>query len=392
MKLLHTADLHLGRFLENRSRMDEQKQVLQEIVDIARAEQADAALLSGDIFDSFIPPARAEELFYRFVLDLCDEGRRPVILIAGNHDQPQRLTAAAPLAAARNIHIIGQPQTLIVHTAVGERLDIAALPYLSEARLGELFLSDISDGQAMAVDHQRRLAAAATRLCEQMPADSYHVLLAHLFIMGGAGSDSERPLARAMTVGGSMGVAADVFPAGLDYIALGHLHRPQRLNIGVACHYAGSPLAYSFSEADQRKSVVIAELRRDDAGNKSCEARLIPLTSGYPLTVYEALSYKEALAWCEDKANHGCWAELRIRVEQPLAASEIDALRQAHPRLSVIDPVYPQLEAVSGPEPGEQVDIAESFRRFVRHSEGVDCDDKLLAAFLQLAAGEEDSL
>jgi len=393
MKFLHTADLHLGRFLENRSRVGEQQAVLDEIVAVADAEEVDLAVLAGDIFDSFIPTAWAETLFYDFLLRLSAQGRRPVIVIAGNHDQPERLTAAAPLAAKHHIYILGRPELVALCLPNGERVDIAALPYLSEARLGEVFTERLEDQQAAAEDYQSRLAQCLERLAAGFSPESFHVLIAHLFLAGGLASDSERPLASALQVGGSFGVAADVFPPDVDYIALGHLHRPQQARIGRPCYYAGSPLAYSFSEMDQQKSLIVGELRRDGTGRKRCQVKRVPLSSGLPLTMFSALSYGEALSWCGDGQNHNCWVNLSIRLEQPLTAAEIDALRAAHPRLSAITPVYPQLEPGAAERvDGETVSVAESFRGFVRHLEGVECDDALLKAFLDLLEeeGEEE--
>ena len=151
MKFLHTADLHLGRFLDNRPRWPEQQAILDEIAALVETERVDLALLAGDIFDAFIPPAAAEQMFYLFAERLAAAGCA-VVAIAGNHDQPQRLAAAQALAAHRGIFLIGMPGTrfpattaadgigclpsrnaLRLRLAYGEQAVIAALPYLSEA-------------------------------------------------------------------------------------------------------------------------------------------------------------------------------------------------------------------------------------------------------------------
>lgn len=389
MKFLHTADLHLGRALENRSRAGEQRDMLAELIALADEEQVDLALLSGDIFDAFIPPAWAEGLFYDFLLRLANGGQRPVVVIAGNHDQPERLAAAAPLAVCQGIHILSKPTLLSLDLANGEGVDIAALPYLSEARLGEVFGSSLGDEQAL--DYQSRLAACCEELSLGFDPARYHLLAAHLFLAGGAASDSERPLATALQVGGSFGVSPSVFPADLDYIALGHLHRPQQIRLATPCYYAGSPLAYSFSEKDQQKSVIIGELRRDAAGEKHCAVRRLPLRSGLPLTEPPPLSYQAALDWCLDSRNHGCWVNLSIRLEQPLTAAEIDALRAAHPYLSAITPIYPQLEAgLAQARAEENLSVSQRFQRFASGAEGVACDEALLKAFLELLEEEEE--
>ncbi len=392
MKFLHTADLHLGRFLENRSRAGEQEEMLAEIAALAEAEAVDLALLAGDIFDSFIPPAWAEALFYDFLIRLSKGGQRPVVVIAGNHDQPERLTAAAPLAARQQIHILGKPELVSLDLPTGETVDIGALPYLSEARLGEVFGRSLEEGAA-ALDYQSRLAGCAGELAAGFRRGSYRLLMAHLFLAGGLASDSERPLASALQVGGSFGVSGEILSQDVDYIALGHLHRPQQVRLAAPCYYAGSPLAYSFSETDQQKSVVIGELSRDAGGGRHCAVKRLPLRAGLPLTVYSALSYQEALDWCLDSRHHHCWVNLSIRLEQPLTAGEIDALRAAHPYLSAITPVYPRLEEdLARAREDEALSIAQRFRSFAESAEGVACGDQLLKAFLALLEEEGEGL
>lgn len=409
VKFLHTADLHLGRALESRPRWDEQRQVLDEIVAITRQEQVELVLLAGDIFDSALPPARAEEMFYAFVEQLSNQGRCAVVAIAGNHDQPQRLAAAAAIAAYRGVYLLGLPgqvlaaesprpgvyleregRALHLRLASGESVTVAALPYVSEARLQEVFFSDLADDNAARQDYQQQLQACFRQLAAEFSPDSVNLVLAHLFISGAAGSDSERPLA--VQVGGSLGLSRQVFPAGADYLALGHLHRPQRLAGDPPCFYAGSPLAYSFSEADQRKSVVIGQISRDGAGVKRADLRLRPLSGGRALTRHQAESYLDALDWCQDPANAERWVSLSIRLEQPLSAEQVDALHAAHPRLVAIDPLYAALQQQQQDYAARaEKSIIEQFADFAAQSQGVAADEALCQAFAQLLQqGEED--
>lgn len=390
MKFLHTADLHLGRFLDGRPRWDEQEAVLTEIVGLAAAHQADIVLLAGDIFDGFIPPARAERLFYAFVEQLAAQGQA-VVAIAGNHDQPQRLAAAAPLAAHRNIHLLGrgEGECLSLSCADGMTARVAALPYVSEARAQELFSHSLAREEEQALGYrdclQRRLAALST----DFGPDTANLVLAHLFVNGGLSSDSERPLAA--QVGGSFGVDAGVFPPGTDYVALGHLHRPQSLGQSQPlCRYAGSPLAYSFSEADQVKSVSLGQISREGKG-KRLELEVVPLRAGRSLTRWHCSSYGEALARCQDPALAELWVQLRVELDQPLSGEQLDQLQSAHPRLVGVDPVYPQLE--SGQEQAAtlaELNILQRFAAFSRQSEGVEPDEELLAAFAALL-NEDDT-
>ena len=212
-------------------------------------------------------------------------------------------------------------------------------------------------------------------------------MVAHLFVNGGFSSESERPLAS--QVGGSFGVDAGVFPPGSDYIALGHLHRPQSIAADVPCRYAGSPLAYSFSEADQQKSVTLVEINWED-GEKQVSWQALPLTAGRPLSRWRCSSYAEALQRAGDPAQQEMWVQLTVELDQPLTGEELDALYAAHPHLIAVNPIYPEIQR----EQREAEEIAsltmrERFAAFARDSEGVEPDDALLAAFISLLEEKE---
>ena len=388
MKLLHIADLHLGRFLDGRPRWDEQQAVLDEIVDIARREQVDLVLAAGDVFDSFIPPARAEELFYGFASRLLDCGC-VFIAIAGNHDQPQRLAAADPLGRRQGLYLLGLPEEEPVSVTCrdGRRAVVAALPYVSEARAQELFGADLSDEQDISLAYRDCLARKLQSLSAAFSADTANIVLAHLFVNGGFSSDSERPLAS--QVGGSFGVDAAVFPAGCDYIALGHLHRPQNISAACPCRYAGSPLAYSFSEADQQKSVTMVEIDWRD-GEKETSCQVLPLSSGRPLSRWRCASYAEALQRAGDPAQREMWVQLTVELTQPMSGEELDALYAAHPYLIAVNPVYPDIrQEQRQAEESASLSVLERFAAFARDSEGVEPDPELLAAFASLLQDRE---
>lgn len=408
MKFLHSADLHIGKYLDRHARWEEQAAVLDEIAALAETEAADLVLLAGDIYDAYVPPAQAERLFYAFLERLSAGGKRAVVLIAGNHDQPERLSAAAALAAHRGIYIVGLPgQTypaqpagdgvylerdgiaLHLRLANGESAVVAALPYLSEARTQELIFRDLSDEEAGRRDYQAALADALARMAAEFRPEAACLVLAHLFVAGGESSESERPLAGAAQVGGSFGVPRSIFPPQADYIALGHLHRPQRIGADN-CRYAGSPLAYSFSEADQTKSVVVGEIRMEN-GEKTCSLRVIPLNSGRPLTVWRADGYTQALSWCEDESTRQNWVNLYIELEQPLSSEQLDTLQAAHPHLVAVNPVYRglQAEAVRA-EQVARLSILERFALFAAAAEGVEPDEALLKAFVALTEEEQE--
>jgi exonuclease SbcD len=254
MRLLHTADWHLGRSLGGHSLHDDQQHILGiEFLRIVTETRPDAVLIAGDIFDRAVPPAEAVELLddvlNRIVLGL----RIPVVLIPGNHDEARRLGFGARFMREAGLHIGDSPLGRAVQLADAHgTVSIVAAGYASPRALAQQ-----AEGIDFA-DHDAGFAWLAPRLRALVPPGERSVLVAHGFVAGGAESESERGLA----VGGTGQIAAHRF-AGFDYVALGHLHRPQTLGSG-RLRYSGSPLAYSLSEIGHEKSVTLVEI--DAAG------------------------------------------------------------------------------------------------------------------------------
>jgi len=412
MRLLHTADLHLGKVLEGHSRYEEQCLMLQEICNIANEHQVDLVLLSGDIFDVYNPSAESERLFFNFLKELAADDARAVVIIAGNHDQPSRLIAAAPLALPQGIYLVGNPGEMppadvrkeagrgqVLSTSshclrlflprCSHETVVMAVPYLSQARLQELFSADITDEKQQALDYEQRLATLFAEGAQVFNTDTVNIIMAHLTLAGGKTSDSERPTAGGvMQIGGSFGVGTHILPSAAQYVALGHLHRPQEINAAMPCIYAGSPLAYSFSESGQSKSVVIADI----LPGQEAKVKRILLQSGYPLLQWQAKDYEEALTWCEDEHNQNMWVDLLIQAPEPLSLTQIQALRKAHSRLVNIQVVLPDMEeGLLEAQELAQLDIADKFRLFASRIQGVPIAEELVELFLDLLAkGEED--
>ena len=210
------------------------------------------------------------------------------------------------------------------------------------------------------------------------------MVLGHLFTAGGRESDSERQI----QLGGAFAVHPHAF-ASADYIALGHLHRPQQVTASaVPCRYSGSPLAFSFSEADHQKEVIILDIK---AGGQ-CNAESIPLTCGKALKRWLATTYEEALTWCDDPHNRDFWVDLEITRDQPLSPSEISALRSVHPGLvhirwcSSAQPVSEEERRIS------ELPLIDRFKLFCQRG-GADATQELLDLFLVLVNedGKEES-
>jgi exonuclease SbcD len=251
MRLIHTADWHLGRLFHNQHLTADQDYVLKQLVELAAEVEPAAVIVAGDLYDRAVPPTEAVELLDGVLTELVDRLGIPVIAIAGNHDSAVRVGFASQLLGERGLHLVGElPQAaspIILHDEHGP-VRVSALPYADPAVARDFYdAQDIHDQQAVtAAGVQLALAAAEP--------DERHVLVAHAFVAGGVESESERPL----SVGGAQQVSVGTF-AGFDYVALGHLHRPQRCG-SDAVRYAGSLLKYSFAEHAHEKSVSVVDI------------------------------------------------------------------------------------------------------------------------------------
>ncbi|MCX4986889.1 exonuclease SbcCD subunit D [Streptomyces sp. NBC_00572] len=251
MRLLHTSDWHLGRSFHRVGLLEAQAAFLDHLVATVHAHRVDAVLVAGDVYDRAVPPLPAVELFDTALHRLAEAGV-PTIMISGNHDSARRLGVGAGLMERAGIHLRTDPAgigTPVVLTDAHGDIALYGLPYLEPALVREQL-------GAEKAGHEAVLAAAMGRVRADLagrPAGTRSVVLAHAFVAGGAPSDSERDI----TIGGVAAVPTGIFD-GVDYVALGHLHGSQTLTPRV--RYSGSPLAYSFSEADHRKTMWLVDL------------------------------------------------------------------------------------------------------------------------------------
>ncbi|MFD5658664.1 exonuclease SbcCD subunit D [Streptomyces hirsutus] len=254
MRILHTSDWHLGRAFHRVGMLDAQAEFIGHLVATVREHAVDAVVVSGDVYDRAVPPLAAVELFDDALHRLADLGV-PTVMISGNHDSARRLGVGAGLIGRAGIHLRTAPSVSGTPVMLSDRHgDVAfyGLPYLEPALVKDEFGVEKAS-------HEAVLAAAMDRVRADLaarPRGTRSVVLAHAFVTGGTPSDSERDI----TVGGVAAVPAGVFD-GVDYVALGHLHGCQTLTERV--RYSGSPLPYSFSEADHRKSMWLVDLAAD---------------------------------------------------------------------------------------------------------------------------------
>ena len=341
MKILHTADWHLGKKLDRFSRIEEQRAVMGEIVQIADAQKVDVVIIAGDLFDNFTPNTDAIELFYKTVKQLSLGGRRPVVAISGNHDAPKLIDAPDPLARECGIFLIGQPFALvtpietqdfkITHSSAGFiELQLASFPYplriIHTAYANEPRLREELEGDKQLAINQflsDKWQALAQEYCDSK---GVNILTAHLFMNPKNGEFLEEPEGeRPIRIGNADMIYTNAIPPQMQYTALGHLHGFK--NIGSEekpIVYASSPLCYSFSEAGEQKYVAIIEAEP----NKAAHLSKIPLTQGKPLVRKQFASIEAATSWLKENLN--TWVELTLELKEYLRAEDRKQLYNTH--------------------------------------------------------------
>jgi len=253
VKFLHTADWHLGRYFHGASLLDDQAHVLDQLVALATSEKVDVVLIAGDVYDRAVPPADAVSLLDDILSRLVVGAGVPVILIAGNHDSAERIGFGGRIFERQRLTLrgpLGNLAPVDFADAYGP-VAIHPVPYVEPA-----FARSLPGGE-VATDHQAAMAHVLSMLRAQARPGHRNVLVGHAFVAGGMVSESERPL----SVGGSGLVQPATFD-GFDFVALGHLHRPQSVD-SERIQYSGSLLKYSFNEVDHQKSVSLVELGAD---------------------------------------------------------------------------------------------------------------------------------
>lgn len=379
MKLLHTSDWHLGRVLHERSLLADQVAFLRDLIARLRDDPHDALLVAGDVFDRSIPPEEAVERFGEFLRDLrgaCPA--LPIVMIAGNHDSAARLAYAAPLLAGAGVHVRGDVDAIEVpvhvRAASGEEAEIWAIPFLWPGSLSthaETESAPIGTQEGALVEALRRVRARRT-------AGKLQVLMAHCFAAGGQVSDSERAL---------IGAATQIEPAlfaELDYVALGHLHRAQR--VAPNAWYSGSPLKYSFSESTDAKVLLSVTVARGAAP----EVQRIAVVPARDMAIVKG-RFRELL---EDPRHLDVVDRyLRIELTEPdLTTQPMALLRARFPHL--LDFRMPQPDAPEGAaaprgsgDGHERADVERDFLDFERRLRGEEpLPDGLLEAFRTLRA------
>jgi exonuclease SbcD len=407
MKILHTADWHLGKRLQDFQRYEEQVAVLNEIVQIADEQQIDLVIVAGDLFDTFNPDPKAEDLLYSTLKRLSNGGRRAVVAIAGNHDNPNRLEAQDHFARECSIVLTGFPQTefrpfdcdiKILRSAPGfvelqlptfeYPVRIILTPYANESRM-RTYLGLLTADEELRQHLQRHWENLAA---SYMDTSGVNLLVAHLFVMKRGGeqpeeSDDERSI---LQVGGASVVYTDMIPAQVQYTALGHLHRYQQLDGGYApVVYSSSPLAYSFAEADQQKYVIIVNAEP----GQPAAITPVPLKIGKRLLRPRFTRVDEAVEWLQQ--NQDCYAEITMQTTSYLTSEERRQLQQAHSALVTIVPDVRDIDKLGEAEATQTIDLTQSMEHlftdyFKNKNKGQEPNERLKQLFKEILATDSE--
>jgi len=408
MKILHTSDWHLGKRLESFSRLEEQEAVLKEIYDIADQEEVQAVIIAGDLYDTFNPSAEVVELFYRYMKKLANNGKRVVIAIAGNHDSPDRIEAPDALARECGILFAGFPNThvfpfelesgLKIHQSApgfielqipgtAHPLRLLLTPYANELRLKSYLGNENSEVELRSVlrDHWSTLS---DNYCDTK---GVNILISHLLFFNVGDElpeepEDERPI---LHIGGAQAIYTESIPEQVQYVALGHLHREQIVsNNPCPVAYCGSPLGYSFGEADQDKYVMIIDV---EPGQPAI-VKKVKLHSGKKLIRKRFESIDEAVEWLTQ--NQDVYIELTIVSDTYLTVTDRKRLIEAHNNIVVIIPEMKHIVDDADPL-RSAIDLSknmeELFIDFFKFRKGQEPNDRILGLFKEVLS-EEDGL
>jgi exonuclease SbcD len=336
MKIVHTSDWHIGRRWKGIQRLDELEAVLDHLAAFIEEQAIDLVLHTGDVFESRNPPAEAEQLVNRFLVRVGRSGAR-MIVIAGNHDDPFRLDARSLLTELVNVQILGRPRPAsrggarTIETRSGETAVVAALPFASPGAWVSAL--DLAGEEASARSKYARMFERAVQdLSGAFRQDAVNLLMAHTHIEGALFGESERRV----HLGEDWAASPEALPSKASYIALGHIHKPQKIDGPVPTYYAGSLLQMDFGEAGEEKTFVVVTA----APGKRTKVEHIPYEGGLPL-----VDLRASLAELEETADRYRKGWLRVTV--PLTERDPDLnrkVRELLPNALVVRADLPETE------------------------------------------------
>ena len=400
MKFIHTSDWHIGKNLEGHSRLEEQEKFCDDFVKIVEENNIDMVIIAGDVYDTSNPPAGAETLFYKTICRLADDGNRCVLVIAGNHDNPERLSAVSPLAKEQGIIILGYPLSSTTESKYkgfeiteagrgylklkigGEKATIITLPYPSEKRLNDA-IRNVDDENELQKNYSNKVGDIFRKLEENFEEDSINIAVSHLFVSGGDPSDSERQI----QLGGRLVVDKHDLPQKAQYTALGHLHKPQKASERLNVYYSGSPLQYSVKERIYAKGANIVEIH----ANETPVVEQVYFNNYKPIEVFKCDGIEEALKVCEENKDRDIWSYFEIKTDEVISQENIKKMKEYLKDIIEIKPI------ITSHYEEENIDLKEKsmaqlFNDFYKFKEKCEPRGELMDLFLNIVSeeGEEN--
>lgn len=378
MKILHTSDWHLGRSLYGRTRYNEFSQFLNWLATTIEEKSIDVLLVAGDVFDTCTPNNRAQGLYYRFLSRVSESCCRYVVIIAGNHDSPSFLTAPKELLRTLNVYIIGakanniEDEVIVIQRTELPEAIICAVPYLRDKDIRTVSPGEsIDDKNAKLIEGLKNHYANVCSIAEQKQLDFQKagytdvpiIAMGHLFTAGAETTDEDG--VRELYVGSLAHVGKEAFPSSIDYLALGHLHIPQRVGGTEHIRYCGSPLPMGYGEATQKKQVLLINFNNSSPNIQEiqvpCFQQLVRIVGSLDEvhTKIEALKKEESRAWLEvEYTGSDIIGNLRDVLDEAVANSKMEILRIKNKR--AIDRV---ISIVAENETLDELDAGDVFIR-----------------------------
>ena len=377
MLFLHTSDWHLGATGGERELLEDQRFFIDEICQVVRERRVDAVLLAGDVYDRAVASASAIGLYDDAMDRLCRELGVPVLVIAGNHDGPERLASCGSLLDRAGLHVLGAAQREPKVVSFPEA-EVFLLPWITEEKVKSLYPEEREKIQSLPDAYR----VALDRMRERFTPGKKHIVLAHAFITDAETSTSDR----AAVIGTAAQVPASVFD-GFDYVALGHIHKPQNVNAHV--RYSGTPMAYSFGKEErQEKSVTLLD-------TKTMEQEIVPLMPLHRWTTLEG-PYETLLAGEYPEETKNGYVRLNV-TDSAVGLEMLSQLREQYPNALVIAGKAYNGDDTSITMTMEQLEQLESdpqevFRSFCREEMNQEATDHFLELFQNAVAAAEEEL
>lgn len=351
MRIIHTADWHIGKSLDGFSRLEEQKKFLDFFVEQVERISPDIIIIAGDIFDTANPSAVAETLFYDTLSKISANTSALIVIIAGNHDSPKRLASAKSLAKSHGIIIyeshddeieVGRYKNAnviscndgVIKVEINSKIaNIIAIPYISENRLGESFADLSKSDEDTAKSFQEKFEALIRKKEEFFDKDEFNIMIAHLFAIKASISDEKT----GYSLGGAYIVNSSAFAKTADYIALGHVHKYQVVGgTDKRAYYSGSPIHYNKTEVKTQKKVIL-DIIIDDEKNISVNEIEIPIFK--KIEIWNADSIEEAVAMSLDKKDEESFVYLNIKTDKVISNDDIRQIKSNKRDIIQITPI-----------------------------------------------------